>query len=172
MRTALAALARQLRNLFGGAPAPDPGVGFRGDGAVTNAAVALARAALPAFRANTPDAGGFSAAPGSCVKAGFAADAPGRGVEYIRVGPFRRLAADRSAGALANAPKALTGQHPGDVVPFASGMAFDGNLPADDGRLRGDLTRRLVAARLPGDEAGSLRARLTDPPLPGDRARP
>jgi uncharacterized protein YegJ (DUF2314 family) len=171
VRAALAALVRSVLRLFGSGATPDPIVRFEPDDAEMRAAIAEARASLPAFLANPLDAEGYSAT-GSCVKVGFDVDAPDMNIEYIWVGPFRRLDAERFAGALANAPNALPAQHLGDVVPFTFGMIYDWNLPDGGGRYWGDFTTRVVASQMRPAEAAALRARFLDPPVPAERRAP
>lgn len=146
---------------------PDPVVTFDGHDPEMNAAIAAAQRTLPIFLSNNVDDEGYGPY-GGYIKVGFPVENAAYNVEIIWVGPFLTLDKENFVGMFSNEPQSMPGQHAGDEVSFTYDMIVDWNLDRGDGRYYGDYTTRVVASRLPEDQAAALLSRFIEPPVPLD----
>lgn len=131
-------------------------VQFQAQDAAMNAAVAQAKATLPAFLTRL-DAGDIQTA--DSLKVGFPA---GEGHEHIWVDHVARKG-DELTGLLANEPNAMPGLHQGSPVTFKIDLVSDWSYEKD-GKLWGNYTTRVMLPYLSPEEAQAVRANLSDTP--------
>lgn len=118
-------------------------------------AYARSRADLPGFlalvAAPPPGAAGFA------VKVGFP-EPGGRRTEFFWITPFERRG-DRFSGRLSNTPVYARQLRQGQIVSFAEGEIVDWMYVDAEGRMRGNRTTCVAAARMPPAEREALRSR-------------
>ena len=131
-------------------------VQYEAQDAVMNAAIAEAKASLPAFLTRL-DAGDIG--PGDSLKVGFPVD---NGHEHIWVNQIARKG-DELTGVLANEPNWMPGLHQGSPVTFAPDLVSDWSYEKD-GKLWGNYTTRVMLPSLPPEDAAAVKANLSDTP--------
>lgn len=134
----------------------DEVVQFEAQDAAMNAAIAQAKASLPAFLARL-DAGQIT--PADSLKVGFPANG---GHEHIWVNQIARQG-DQLTGLLVNEPNWMPGLHERSPVTFAPALVSDWSYEKD-GKLWGNYTTRVMLPSLPPEEAEALKADLSDTP--------
>ena len=143
----------------------DPVLTVEQENEAMNAAIAEARASLPAFLAHALTEKGELRAEAS-VK--IALPQPSGGAEHVWVCSFRRLAEGRYSGVLDSNVYSNPDLRIGDEIDFTSDMVSDWLWPLDDtNELFGGFTMRVLyadEASLPGDW------RFSKTPLPADWA--
>jgi len=122
------------------------------------AAIAKARATLPAFWASyeAPKA----AEAGHSLKVRFPTG--GNRAEHIWMAEVKKLGDGRYSGRFANQPRDLPGKRAGDLVQFAEGDISDWMFMRG-GKIVGGETIRPMLRHMPKADADALRARLETP---------
>ena len=123
-----------------------------------NAAIARARATLPAFWASY-DAPKSSEA-GHSLKVRFAK--PTSGHEHIWMAEVKKTANGRYSAKFANVPRDLPGKKAGDVAEFGDADVTDWMFMRN-GKIVGGETIRPALKMMPKADADALRARLETP---------
>ena len=123
-----------------------------------NAAIARARATLPAFWASydapKPSETGHS------LKVSF--PKPGSGNEHIWIADVKKIADGRYSGRFANDPRDLPGKRAGDPVEFAQADISDWMFERN-GKIVGGETIKPLLKSMPKADADALRARMESP---------
>ena len=123
-----------------------------------NAAIAQARAALPAFwasyQAPKPSETGHS------LKVRF--PKPRTGHEFIWMAEVKKLADGRYSGRFANSPRDLPGKRAGDLVEFGEADVADWMF-LRNGKIVGGDTIKSTLKYMPKADADALRARMETP---------
>ncbi len=124
------------------------------------AAIAKARAALPAFWSSyeAPKATetGFS------LKVRFAIPARRNSGEHIWMADVKKLGDGRYSGRFANQPRDLPGKRAGDLVQFADADISDWMFMRN-GKIVGGETIKPLLKSMPKADADALRARMETP---------
>jgi uncharacterized protein YegJ (DUF2314 family) len=123
-----------------------------------NAAIAKARATLPAFWASydarKPSETGHS------LKARF--PKPGSGNEHIWMADVKKIGDGRYSGKFANVPRDLPGKKAGDVAEFKEADISDWMFMRNDKIVGGETIKPLLKS-MPKADADALRARMESP---------
>ena len=123
-----------------------------------NAAIARARATLPAFwasyQAPKPPETGHS------LKVRF--PKPRSGNEFIWMAEVKQLADGRYSGRFANSPRDLPGKRAGDLIEFGEADVSDWMF-LRNGKIVGGETIKPTLKYLPKADADALRARMETP---------
>ena len=123
-----------------------------------NAAIAQARATLPAFwasyQAPKPSETGHS------LKVRF--PKPRTGHEFIWMAEVKKLADGRYSGRFANSPRDLPGKRAGDLVEFGEADVADWMF-LRNGKIVGGDTIKPTLKYMPKADADALRARMETP---------
>jgi uncharacterized protein YegJ (DUF2314 family) len=135
-----------------------PVVNVPSGSAAMSAAIAKARATLPAFWASyeAPK----SSETGHSLKVRFA-NSTNDG-EHIWIAEVKKLGEGRYAGRFANDPRYLPGKKAGDAVEFREADISDWMFMRS-GKIVGGKTSRVLLKSLPKADADALRARLEAP---------
>jgi uncharacterized protein YegJ (DUF2314 family) len=145
-----------------GAAAEDrsPVIDFANGDTEMAAAIAKARAKLPAFWASY-EAPKTSEA-GHSLKVHFPVPARRNGGEHIWMAEVKKLGDGRYSGRFANQPRDLPGKRAGDLVQFAEADISDWMFMRN-GKIVGGETIRPMLRLMPKADADALRARLETP---------
>ena len=142
----------------------DPVVMFSETDARMNTAQATARRHLSRFLDHVLDGDGIARAD-AAIKVAVPAD--GGGDEIIWVTPFARRDG-LFAGALANEPQSMEGQHIGDIITFSAEQVRDWSFFGPDGRMYGSYTTRVILTELAPERAAQIQEMLSVNPVPTD----
>ncbi len=128
------------------------------DDAAIKAAMAKARASLPAFWKAFDKPGPGEAAFNLKVSL----MAPSKRIEHVWVNALARAADGKFTGRIDNEPQDMTGAKAGDVVTFSEANISDWMFTRD-GKIVGNETMRPLLAHMSKEEADAYRAMLETP---------
>ena len=124
------------------------------------AAIAKARATLPAFWASYEAPKGTET--GHSLKVRFVVVARRNSGEHIWIGEVKKLGDGRYSGRFANQPRDLPGKRIGDLVEFTEADISDWMFTRN-GKIVGGETIRPTLKHMPKADADALRARMETP---------
>ena len=156
----IAVLGSAIRLMDAAAEDRSPIIDFANGDLEMAAAIAKARATLPAFWISYEAPKAEEA--GHSLKVRFPVPGRSNGGEHIWMAEVKKLSGGRYSGRFANQPRDLPGKRAGDLVQFAEGDISDWMFTRN-GKIVGGETIRPMLKRMPKADAEALRARMETP---------